>query len=86
MSPVMCAGPLPGRYSRTSVPVLSTLAELMGVSRFLWEDFLRMQHENLFPVPLDLPGLEEPKIMDRLRESLQGRLSSLRSPPSGSGS
>ena len=60
-----------------SIPVLSTLAELMGVSRFLWEDFLRMQHENLFPVLLDLPGLEQPKTMDRLRESLQGRLSGL---------
>jgi glutamate-ammonia-ligase adenylyltransferase len=63
-----------------SIPVLSTLAELMGVSRFLWEDFLRMQHENLFPVLLDLPGLEEPNTMDRLRESLQGRLSSLKEP------
>ncbi len=30
--------------------VLETLADLLGVSRFLWEDFLRMQHANLFPV------------------------------------
>ncbi len=34
----------------SSPQVLQTLAELLGVSRFLWEDFLRMQHENLFPV------------------------------------
>src|SRR5262249_1031543 len=43
-----------------SPAVLENLAELMGVSRFLWEDFLRMQHENLFPVLLDTPGLETP--------------------------
>ena len=41
-----------------SPAVLETLADLMGVSRFLWEDFLRMQHENLFPVLLDLPGAD----------------------------
>ncbi len=39
-----------------SAPVLQTLAEMMGVSQFLWEDFLRMQHENLFPVLLDVPA------------------------------
>lgn len=36
--------------SMQSVDTMHTLAELMGVSRFLWEDFLRMQHENLFPL------------------------------------
>ncbi|GAP62967.1 hypothetical protein ARMA_1390 [Ardenticatena maritima] len=30
--------------------VLDALARLLGVSEFLWEDFLRMQHDNLFPV------------------------------------
>ena len=40
-----------------SPKVLETLAELMGVSQFLWEDFLRMQHENLFPIVLDTPSL-----------------------------
>ena len=39
--------------------VLETLAELMGFSRFLWEDFLRMQHDNLFPVLLDPGGLDQ---------------------------
>ncbi|MFN8639116.1 MAG: hypothetical protein U0360_06580 [Dehalococcoidia bacterium] len=34
----------------SSPQVLQTLAEVLGVSRFLWEDFLRMQHENLFPL------------------------------------
>jgi [glutamine synthetase] adenylyltransferase / [glutamine synthetase]-adenylyl-L-tyrosine phosphorylase len=30
--------------------VLAGLAQLLGVSDFLWHDFLRMQHEALFPV------------------------------------
>jgi len=46
--------------------VLETLTELLGVSQFLWEDFLRMQHENLFPVLADVPGLEERKSPERL--------------------
>jgi glutamate-ammonia-ligase adenylyltransferase len=41
-----------------SPQVLETLAEMMGVSQFLWEDFLRMQHANLFPVVLDTPSLD----------------------------
>lgn len=36
-----------------SPDVMETLARMMGTSRFLWEDFLRMQHDNLFPVLLD---------------------------------
>ncbi|OQA47573.1 MAG: Glutamate-ammonia-ligase adenylyltransferase [Chloroflexi bacterium ADurb.Bin325] len=30
--------------------VLDALARLLGVSEFLWDDFLRMQYANLFPV------------------------------------
>ncbi|MCH8309890.1 MAG: hypothetical protein IIB17_05255 [Chloroflexi bacterium] len=41
-----------------SPKVLETLADMMGVSQFLWEDFLRMQHKNLFPVVLDTSSLE----------------------------
>jgi glutamate-ammonia-ligase adenylyltransferase len=41
-----------------SAPVLATIADLMGVGRFLWEDFLLLQHENLFPVVRDVPALE----------------------------
>ncbi|MBN1140867.1 MAG: glutamine synthetase adenylyltransferase, partial [Deltaproteobacteria bacterium] len=41
--------------------VLNNIAALMGVSRFLWEDFLRMQYENLFPMISD-PGLLEKKL------------------------
>jgi glutamate-ammonia-ligase adenylyltransferase len=41
----------------------------MGVSRFLWEDFLRMQHENLFPVVMDSPALDERTPGEILREA-----------------
>ncbi len=34
--------------------VLDALARLLGVSDFLWNDFLRMQHANLFPVVRDV--------------------------------
>jgi glutamate-ammonia-ligase adenylyltransferase len=56
-----------------SLDVLETLANLMGVSRFLWEDFLRMQHENVFPVVIDVPGLRETITPATLREDLQRR-------------
>ncbi|GIW08846.1 MAG: hypothetical protein KatS3mg060_3651 [Dehalococcoidia bacterium] len=59
-----------------SPDVLETLAELMGVSRFLWEDFLRLQHENLFPLVLDPGGLG--RAVDRFQ--LQRRLDSLLAP------
>ncbi len=49
--------------------ILRTIAELMGVSQFLWEDFLRMQHENLFPVISDVSGLDRDKTKaDLLKE------------------
>jgi glutamate-ammonia-ligase adenylyltransferase len=54
--------------------VLETLARLMGVSCFLWEDFLRIQHENLFPVVLDVPGLRQPTTATTLRRDLDRRL------------
>ncbi len=54
--------------------VLRTLAELMGVSEFLWEDFLRMQHENLFPVLGDVPGLDVQHTAEELRAALQALL------------
>ncbi|MEW4489899.1 glutamine synthetase adenylyltransferase [Thalassoglobus sp. JC818] len=38
--------------------VLSAITQLLGVSDFLWEDFLRIQHENLFPVVTDISGLQ----------------------------
>lgn len=41
--------------------VLDALARLLGVSNFLWEDFLRLQHENLFPVVKDVEALADHK-------------------------
>ena len=67
-----------GLQDLESTQVLETIAELMGVSRFLWEDFLRMQHENLFPVLLDTPALEQPKTEELLGESLKRRLADLK--------
>lgn len=49
--------------------VLETLAELLGVSRFLWEDFLRMQHANLFPVLAHVEALDERLSRDGLVEA-----------------
>ncbi len=57
-----------------SPAALETLADLMGVSRFLWEDFLRLQHENLFPLLLDAPTLAQPRSRDELRAALHERL------------
>ncbi len=51
-----------------SATVLETLAELMGVSQFLWEDFLRMQHENLYPVVVNSPDLDRNKSVEQLTD------------------
>ena len=57
--------------------VLETLAEMMGSSRFLWEEFLRVQHENLFPVLLDVPGLYSSRSRAELEASIESILSDL---------
>ena len=54
--------------------VLETLAEMMGTSRFLWEQFLRVQHENLFPVLLDRPGLDASCSRSVLTDSIESLL------------
>ena len=38
--------------------VLQALAQVLGVSDFLWDDFLRMQYTNLFPVVKDVDALD----------------------------
>ena len=55
--------------------VLETLAELMGFSRFLWEDFLRMQHDNLFPVLLDPEGLDQARSRNDLCDEIERTVS-----------
>ena len=60
-----------------SPAVLETLTELLGVSQFLWENFLRMQHENLFPVLSDIPALDQRKSRERLQEDVESPLGKL---------
>lgn len=47
--------------------VLDALARVLGVSEFLWDDFLRMQYASLFPVVKDISALAEA----RSREAFQ---------------
>lgn len=50
--------------------VLDALAQLLGVSDFLWEDFLRMQHDNLLPVVRDVDGLTGSKSWQQVEDEL----------------
>ncbi len=50
--------------------VLDALARLLGFSDFLWEDFLRLQYDNLIPVLRDVSGLEVRKSRAELVEEL----------------
>ena len=54
--------------------VLNALAQLLGVSDFLWDDFLRMQHENLFPVVQDVASFPHAKMKPELAHELDGVL------------
>ena len=55
--------------------VLKALAQVLGVSDFLWEDFLRLQYANLFPVLSDIAGIEEAKSKTLLWRDLAVELS-----------
>lgn len=55
--------------------VLKALAQVLGVSDFLWEDFLRLQYANLFPVLSDIAGIEEAKSKSLLWRDLAVELS-----------
>ena len=54
--------------------VLEGLARLLGVSPFLWEDFLRLQHANLFPVVADIEALEHRKSREELESEIRDNL------------
>ena len=54
--------------------VLESLARLLGVSEFLWHDFLRMQYSNLFPVVRDVDALKTAKNRAQLQAELQAAL------------
>ena len=60
--------------------VLSALAQLLGVSDFLWEDFLRLQYANLFPVLRDIAGLQQARSKSQLAVALNAVLDSAASP------
>ena len=51
--------------------VLDALARLLGVSDFLWEDFLRMQYANLFPVVRDVDALDDGQDRAQLQAELE---------------
>ncbi|MFQ5856708.1 MAG: glutamine synthetase adenylyltransferase [Anaerolineae bacterium] len=62
--------------------VLEALARLLGVSDFLWADFLRMQYANLFPVVRDVDALATAKSRAELQTELR---STLQEAPDGAG-
>ncbi len=57
--------------------VMDALALLFGTSNFLWEDFLRLQYENLLPVFADLDSLHHSKDRATMRaecdQALRGK-------------
>ncbi len=54
--------------------VLAALAQLLGVSEFLWHDFLRLQHENLFPVVANVDALRHAIPLAELHRSIQAEM------------
>ena len=54
--------------------MLGALARLLGVSDFLWDDFLRMQYANLFPVVQDVDALATGKTRSQLATELAAEL------------
>ena len=56
--------------------VLEPLARLLGVSDFLWDDYLRPQHDNLFPVLQDAEGRGARRSLSDLNLDLQTQLGS----------
>lgn len=56
--------------------VLATLTKVLGVGDVFWEDFLRLQHANLFPVLTDIAGLRHGKTRDDLHRELTAELAS----------
>jgi glutamate-ammonia-ligase adenylyltransferase len=53
--------------------VLDALAKLLGYSDFLWDDFLRMQYENLFPVVSNINLLRQKKSKKTLLKELNNK-------------
>jgi glutamate-ammonia-ligase adenylyltransferase len=65
----------PAEFASLERPeVLDALARLLGVSEFLWDDFLRMQYANLFPVVRDVDTLATAKSRAELQAELESLL------------
>ena len=67
--------------SLESPEVLNALARLLGVSEFLWDDFLRMQYANLFPVVQDMDALDTMKTRPQLQAELEAELAQVHEGP-----
>ena len=61
--------------------VLSNLTQILGVSDFLWDDFMRMQYANLFPLVSDANALNSAKSRAQLQAELEGALRSVHPGP-----
>ena len=57
--------------------VISAMAKLFGTSDFLWEDFLRMQYKNLFPVLQDINTVGAWKSQEQMETELTARLNGI---------
>jgi glutamate-ammonia-ligase adenylyltransferase len=72
----------PNELASIELPeVLANLAHLLGVSDFLWDDFLRMQYANLFPVVSDLTALDTAKSRPQLQLELEQALQPIHAGP-----
>lgn len=61
--------------------VLQAMARLLGVSDFLWDDFLRMQYTNLYPVVTDVDTLSQAKTRKQLQVELEAVLAEVHPGP-----
>ncbi len=72
----------PGELVSVQRPeVLGALARVLGVSDFLWDDFLRMQYANLFPVVTDMDALDTAKSREQLQAELAVALGEVHAGP-----
>src|SRR5690606_12190080 len=61
----------PDRLASVDRPeVLTALSRLLGVSDSLWEDLLRLQYDNLFPVLANVESLARRKPRETLEQEL----------------
>ncbi|MBI3961763.1 MAG: glutamine synthetase adenylyltransferase, partial [Deinococcus sp.] len=64
----------------SSQSTIDALARLFGASGFLWEDFLRFQHQNLLPLLADGQALQQRPTRAELEQELHSALAKATSP------